>query len=241
MSSHRDRLPFIRSRQCPSGRPDPPDLRVAVWLSSTPLVIDYQWFWVIRSLVMESIWMSVAPAWMFIQAGSPRIESLFNSAAWLPGTRGWTGLFWRQPAFGSSIRNELFFYVRKRVLYNTLFPKKDRKIVRMDQKWTKRQNERSPASRKMDLVPFNIQATIYTLMTSSLGLWDHLGLRSPKNPRVIPCIAYTAMTRYLGLDPENDHGRKNVKIKTFVWSISGQNEYAYRVLCFQRFFIHSRK
>ena len=48
---------------------------------------------------------------------------------------------------------------------------KTEKIVRMDQKWTKRQNERSPAmahyivlhapaSRKMNLSPLNIQATI---------------------------------------------------------------------------------
>ena len=29
--------------------------------------------------------------------------------------------------------------------------KRTEKMVRMDQKWTKRQNERSPASRKMDL------------------------------------------------------------------------------------------
>ena len=42
-----------------------------------------------------------------------------------------------------------------------LFPKKKtEQIVRMDQKLTKRQNERSTASRKMDLAPFNIQATI---------------------------------------------------------------------------------
>ena len=37
--------------------------------------------------------------------------------------------------------------------------KKTDKIVRMDQKWTKRQNERSPASRKTDLAPFYIHAT----------------------------------------------------------------------------------
>ena len=34
----------------------------------------------------------------------------------------------------------------------------------MDQKWTERQIERSPAFGKMDLAPFNIQATIFTYL-----------------------------------------------------------------------------
>ena len=40
--------------------------------------------------------------------------------------------------------------------------KKIEKIVRMDQKWTKRQNERPPESTEIDFRPFRKQATIYS-------------------------------------------------------------------------------
>ena len=50
------------------------------------------------------------------------------------------------------------YVLAKKIGPNALFPKKSEKVIGMDQKWTKRKNERPPESTDMDLRRFRIQA-----------------------------------------------------------------------------------